>query len=151
MIVAIYYLFHTFSRQTWQICGLTLCRYVGAIACGSSPGQILYIQGFRQGVRTRPFSTTGGIFPPPPPCWQRKWKYFSDLAVISVHIYHFKHILKRWFLFSWESPPPPPTKTFLAGTLTYRSMPGKSEALGRCWFNVGPRRRWLASIDPALF
>ena len=31
----------------------------------------------------------------------------------------------------------------------HRSMPGKHEAL-RCWFDVGPRRRRLANIDPAL-
>ena len=62
--------------HTYQVCvwSLPLCRSVGARACGSSPGQSVYIQ----------------------------------------------------------------------------SMPGKREALGRCWFNVGPLRRWLASIDPAL-
>ena len=56
--------------HTYQVCvwSLSLCRCVGAKACGASPGQIVYMY-------------TIGL-----------------------------------------------------------SMPGKRETLGRCWFNVGPRR-----------
>ena len=56
---------HTYQVYVWS---LSLCRCVGARACGASPGQIVYMY-------------TIGL-----------------------------------------------------------SMPGKREALGRCWFNVGPRR-----------
>ena len=73
------------------------------------------------GVRIPPLSTT---------CWQRKWEYIADFAVISAKIGHFNHSNLKLDFFSFGGGPrdPPPLlylpfQTFLAETLTLIHVP----------------------------
>ena len=86
-----------------------------------------FLPGGVRGVQTLPLSTTGGGGLNPPCCWQRKWEYIPDFAVISAKIGHFKHSnLKKKNLLgeATRRPTPfgPPFQTFLAETLARNVM-----------------------------
>ena len=98
----------------------------------------------------------GGISPP---CWQRKWQYIPDFAVISVQICHFKHTkFKTLIFFVWT----PPLSNILGGNPEYYvflcpylrflcpylplhtlSPTSKYERMNLCWGTAGPALRTL--------